>query len=629
MSFSRGLVPRSLRPQHYLFFFVFALRAIALARLTSSPFMLPAHGDMHFYNEWAQRILHGRLTDHLAFYGLPLYAYLLAMLYTLFGYDPFVPALLQALIDAGTAVLVYQIGARIFSSGESDVSNPRTVPAFFLHNRGKLIGALTAVGWALFVPAQAYAVILMPMAYSTFVFWLVVWLIVRNDLAPTARECFLLGLLIGVSAMTVATILVLVPLVMAALVFKGKIDRPRLGTSIALGVTVLFGGIATGTSPCWIHNYFVGHDSVILSGHSGINFWIGNNPTANGYPKFPPGLHAGQTAMLQDSISQAEAAVGHHLKRAEVSAYWSSKAREYITTHFAEWLMLVLVKIRNFWNAFQYDDLSVITNLREVGVILRGIYFGIVAVLAVPGMVLAWHLAPRSRWVTAAILLQMLALLPVFVTERYRLAAVPGLLLLAAFGLSTLWQACVTKQFRCAVVYFALLITSAIAVSLPQRDPSLWALDAYNSGWHALETDDLSLAEKKLDIAYAYVPGNAEINFALGNLRFAQNDNNGAKSFYLAALRLDPNHGGAYNNLGILALQDSQWTIAEKFFAKAVQQDPTDAKTYYLLAQAELNARDLHSASDAITRALQLNSSQPEFRRLNEQVQRARSIQQP
>ena len=36
---------------------------------------------MHFYDDWAQRIVNGQLTDHLAFYGLPGYAYLLAALY--------------------------------------------------------------------------------------------------------------------------------------------------------------------------------------------------------------------------------------------------------------------------------------------------------------------------------------------------------------------------------------------------------------------------------------------------------------------------------------------------------------------------------------------------------------------
>ena len=67
---------------------------------------------------------------------------------------------------------------------------------------------------------------------------------------------------------------------------------------------LLLVGVGIGTAPCWVHNYVVTRDPVLLSAHSGINFWIGNNPSANGYPRFPPGLHAGQAAMLQDSITK-------------------------------------------------------------------------------------------------------------------------------------------------------------------------------------------------------------------------------------------------------------------------------------------------------------------------------------
>src|SRR3982751_6681849 len=77
---------------HYLFAGVFLLRLIALERLSRSSMFLPARGDMHFYNEWAQRILRGDLEVHTAFYGLPLYPYWLAFLYRVFGYTPFIPS---------------------------------------------------------------------------------------------------------------------------------------------------------------------------------------------------------------------------------------------------------------------------------------------------------------------------------------------------------------------------------------------------------------------------------------------------------------------------------------------------------------------------------------------------------
>jgi Tfp pilus assembly protein PilF len=359
---------------------------------------------------------------------------------------------------------------------------------------------------------------------------------------------------------------------------------------------------------------------VFLSAHSGINFWIGNNPSANGYPHFPPGLRAGQAAMLQDSITQAELAAGHPLKRSEVSAYWSGKARNYITTNFGSWLKSLVLKVRNFWNAFQYDDLSIITVLRDEGVIFPGLYFGVVAALAIPGMLLAWSLVPQSRWIIAAIALSMLALLTVFVTERYRIVAVPGLLILAAFGLSLFWQACRKNQLRTVAIYLALVVGSTIFVAWPQRNPSLWALDAYNSGWQALESNHLPLAEQKLAIAYAYVPTNSETIFALGNLRLAEGKLEQAQSFYDAALTIDPQHRGALNNLGVMALTAGRYDAAENWLRRAQEVDPRNAKTHYLLAQVLLARRDLENARKEIDRAIELDPSQPEFAKLRQRL---------
>src|SRR5207302_1302287 len=371
----------SLGPAQLIFAAVFALRLWALFRLTSSPLLLPTRGDMHFYNDWAREIFRGQFTQPLAFYGLPGYAYLLAFLYKLFGENPFVPGLLQAALDAGIALLIYQICIRTFGSLRSTSASPP-----------RLIGLIAALGWAFFVPAQAYAVVLMPTTWFVFVFWFVIWRIVRLDDIPSAWECFLLATLVGLTATAVATILAVVPLILAALVLRSK-NWNFSARPLTVRVILLVLGIALGSAPCWLQHYFIAKDPVALSAHSVINSWIGNNPEANGYPPFPPGLRAGQAAMLEDSITQAEAASGRSLKHAEVSAYWSNKAKMFVADNFGSWLKLIARKLRNFWGAFQYDDLSIITSLREQGVILPGLYFGIVAALAIPGIFFGWRLA--------------------------------------------------------------------------------------------------------------------------------------------------------------------------------------------------------------------------------------------
>lgn len=608
---------RSLGPADFVFAFTLVIRLIALARLTSSPFLLPTRGDMYFYNDWAQRILQGQWSDQHAFYGLPLYAYLLAFLYKLFGYSPFVPGLLQAVLEAGTSALIYKIATQVFA-------NENSAPSAWKWSGAKVIGVGAAVTWAFFVPAQAYSVILMPTTWLIFVFWFVVWELVKAQTAPGRWRAFLLGLLIGFTAMGIATILFIVPLVLVAIFLRpvsvNEGEQPSALIAKLAAVFLLAVGLGLGTSPCWLHNYLIAHDRVTLSAHSGINFWIGNNPIANGYPRFPPGLRAGQAAMLQDSIAVAEAAAGHPLKRSAVSAYWSAKASNFIRTNPGAWLRLVWRKVENFWSAFQYDDLSIITNLRAEGVILPGPRFGLIAALALPGMLLAYRRYRCSRWILAAVLLHMGSLLTVFVTERYRLAAAPGLLLFAAFGLWQFWRNCSLGEYRSAGIYLGALAAATLFVSQPQRDPALWALDAYNSGWQALDSENLALAQEKLELARAYVPDNAEINLALGNLWMARRDTARAELFYRATLAIEPEHKSALSNLGVLTLEENRAPEAVRLLRAALAVQANDAKTHYLLARALLATGDKNGAFTEAETALQLKPAQPEFAELRRRI---------
>jgi hypothetical protein len=593
---------------HYLFAFVLLVRLIVLMRLTSSPFLLPSGSDMHFYDEWAKQILRGHWTDHQAFYGLPLYPFLVALLYRIFGYGPFVPGFFQACLDAGTAVLIYKITMRALAGAPRGAGKAANIT-----------GIIAAAGWCFFVSAQAYSAILMPTAGAIFVFWLLVWQIVRTENAPSRSRCFAYGILVGITAMGVATVLFLIPLFITAVFIRG--ERSAFASKAA-AIALLFAGILSGTSPCWIHNYFVARDRVFLSAHGGVNLWLGNNPEATGYPRFP-GLHAGQGQMLRDSIDQAEVAAGRTLKRSEVSRYWSSKARDYIVANPGAWLKLLARKIGNFWNAFEYDDLGVVANLREHGVVFPGLHFALVAALGLSGAIFSWRVFPASRWIAAAIVLHLFAILPVFVTERYRLAAVPGLLVLAALGLERLWQRCASGNYGGAALQLGVVAASAWFVTIPRHDPSLWALAAYNSGRFALETNNLPLAERHLQRAHALVPDNAEINFALGNLRLAQGDLVAAKTSYHAALAADGKHKGALNNLGLVALNENEPAVAAEYFRRSLALEPQNAKTHYLLAKALLEAGDPIDAATALRRAIELGGERGEFTELRAQIEAA------
>lgn len=589
----------SLTPAHFVFAGVLLVRLVTLLRATGSPGFIASGGDAHFYDDWAQRIAAGEWTDHHAFYGLPLYAYALGAIYKIFGHAQFVIELLQIFADAGTATLLFKIASAVFA----DQRAPK-----------HLIGILAAAGWAFFVPAEVYSVVLMPTAWVVFCAWLVVWRVIKDEHAPGLLRAAFFGLFLGCAAMAVATILCFAALIVAAIVLKPSASGRSLAIRAkAFPLCSLVAGIVIGASPAWLHNSFVARDPVFLSAHSGVNFWIGNNAEATGYPHFPDGLSANQSEMLRDSIAIAEHAAGHPLRRSDVSRYWSAKAWTYIKANPSDWMKLLGVKLRNFWSAFEYDDLSVISRFREEALVIPGLSFGIVAALALPGICFGWRRFPKSGWVLGAVALQLAAMLPVFVTERYRLGAAPGLILFAAAGLWLLWRYCAELRIGRVAAYLGLAALAALGVSAPPTEQSVWALQFYNAGLRAAERGDGERAEDQFRAALAYAPGNPEVTFALANLYYDRQELERAQGLYEQVLATSPGHRRALNNLGVLNLDTGRFDVAERYLRASLEADGSDAKIHYLLARVLATRGDRAQARIEADRAVELRPQQPEF----------------
>jgi hypothetical protein len=542
------------------------VRLAVLALFSTSPHFGVQSGDMRFYHDWALRILAGEWTDHHAFYGLPGYAFLLAGVYKVFGVHPGVMLTIQSLADACTALLIFRLARAV-------------VPIY-----PRALAALAALAWMLFVPAQTFSAVLMPTVLAAACYWFCVDRAMHTKALGSSWRWIGLGALVGVTATCVATVLFAIPLLIAAALLAQAARSKR-----AIAIAALVAGVATGTSPAWLHNRFVAHEPVFLSAHGGINFWIGNAPGATGYPKIPAPLRAGQRELLVDSIALAQQENHRSMSRAEVSRYWSGKAWAQIRHEPAAWARLLATKVRNFWNTFSYDDVTIIALLREEGVLLPGFGFGLVATLGFVGLIIS-GCNPRARWVAAAVLLHMLALLPVFITERYRLAAVPGLLVLGAYGISRGIGFAQTRQWRPLAGLVALLALAAVFVHLPVQGGMLSSMEPYNLAISELEAGQLDRAEKHLAQAAAHAPGNAALLFAQGNLWLKRGDLQRAKGFYRQSLAAEPRNADALTNLGVIACGEKRWDLAAQLFEASLAIDPVDPGTSELLkrARAEL-----------------------------------------
>ena len=618
---------RRLPPAAIVFACALFVRLCALSLASGSTSIQPDHIDMKFYSDWARRIAAGAWTDHQAFYGLPGYAYWLALIYKVVGYQPFLVSLLQQGIDACTATLLFQIGSLAFvRPGCGDDAAER--------RRGTVVGGLAAAGWTLCTSAQAYSMALMPTAYLVCAFWFVVWWVLRarRDGGRPRTLAFLgLGLLMGVVAMMVANILFLVPFVLAAMGLRRGWQpfpwRARAGAAAAL-----VGGVLVGASPCALHNYLLAGEPVFLSAHGGINFYIGNNPHANGYPLIPPPLHADQAGLLNDSVYWAERTEGRPLKRSEVSAFWSKRAHRFIAEHPGQWVQLLGVKLANFWNGYPYDDLDMLGPMRDDGVLLPGVTFGLAAMFGLPGLLLAVWRRPRARWVAAAVGLHMASLMTVFVTERYRLATVPGLLLLGSYGLVEAGGAFLALGRRplsaepagrwavgTVALYAFVLLGAAFATHRPVGE-DLRSHDVFNGSLADIEEGRYDRALEKLDRVLRTVPNNAETYFAMGNAWLGKGDADRAADCYRRTVQLDGRHYRALNNLAVIACQQKQPAAAEQLLVAALTIYASDAKANYLLACARKELGHHDDALAAAEEAVRLRPDLKEYRQLRDEL---------
>ncbi len=592
----------------WMFILTVAVRFYVLTRLYSGSYVVQDQGDMRFYHAWAIRIADGQWTDHQAFYGMPGYAYILGVIYKIIGIYPLIICFGQSLVEGFVANLICKIANLIFFNAEKTWL-------------GGAVAVIAGLGYVFYLPAQAFSSVLMPTVLLTAAFWTIIWWCLKSEPPQNAKTIFGIGIGIGAMATIAASIFFTLPLIIAVL-FRDGVRR-----CVLLGGLLLI-GVILGCSPAILHNHLVARDNVALSAHGGLNFFIGNNPEANGYLKIPSGLHANQEQMLADSITIAEKAIGgrHPIKRSAVSAYWSAQANAYIREHPIPWLRLLGQKIVNFWNAYSYDDLSLIRAFADEDITTPGIGFGIISALGLAGMALSL-VSPyrKSRWVFAAILLHLGSLLTVFVTERYRMAAVPGLLIFSAFFIVQLWENAFAKLWSRVAVDSLVAFSTAIFVTVPVPNQGAWPLDAYNHGLRLLAASNLPAAENQLQLAWRYAPENENTNLAMGNLYLSQHDSERAKRFFARSLRLNPQNTVALNDLGYIAMEKKAWDSAAAYYSKTLELAPGNWLAAYQLASIYSQTGQPNRALEILDAGLALHPDQKALKQLRQEITTAKT----
>ena len=112
-----------------------AVRALYLLEYRTSPFFDFLHLDPRYYHDWALSIAAGDWMGKEVFEQSPLYPYLLALYFIVFGQKLFLLRVLQFGLGAVTAVVITLLGRRLF---------------------GRAAGLAAGIGAALYAPFIFY-----------------------------------------------------------------------------------------------------------------------------------------------------------------------------------------------------------------------------------------------------------------------------------------------------------------------------------------------------------------------------------------------------------------------------------------------------------------------------------------
>jgi tetratricopeptide (TPR) repeat protein len=629
------------------------MRLIHVMQIRSAPFFTVLMGDSHGYDEWAKRIAGGEWLGREVFYQAPLYPYLLGGIYAVAGRHLLLVRIVQIVIGSASCALLGLAAARLFS---------------------RPVGIAAGLMLALYAPAIFFDGLLQKSVLDVFFVCLGLWLIaqvtvrlkpdttseggtnVRSVRLQAGRGLWLcLGLAMGGLALTRENALVFIVIILVWALAGGRQRRTpnaerrtpnverRTPNAERLERAALFlTGLAIVLVPVAARNAYVGGGFYVTTSQFGPNFYIGNNPIADGtYQSLRYGRGAPEYER-QDATELAERAVGRTLSPAEVSSYWTDKALDFITGRPGEWLALMGRKLALLVNAKEMLDTESQETHAEWSWPLRigGLFghFGVLVPLALLGVVVTWPM--RSRlWILYAMTLTYAASVLVFyVFARYRYPLVPLLMMFAAAGLVSI-PALARSLFvpggawTLAAIVLAALFTnwpilsttlmravteSNLAVALQAEGRLDEATDhyqraialapayapAYNNlatALHAKGRFDEAIAAYQR--ALALRPEYPEAHYNLANTLNDAGRPREASEHFRVALQTIRGSADVHNNLGIALMGDGKTAEAIAEFRAAVQIEPEAAKSRRNLADALASARQYDEAIDQFRRA--------------------------
>ncbi len=524
-------------------------RALFLFQAVEVPLFDSFYLDSASYDRWAQRLAGGEWMGERPFHMAPVYPYILGVYYKLAGRDLLGVRVLQHLMGAMSAALIFLIGRRLFGRG------------------GAWIAFILAAGYGPFVYFEGQ---LLASALGVFLGVLALWLLIRS-LQSEGKGIALAGLALGIGSVARPNLLFFMPLAAAWILVSEK-NRFRK-------VLPYLGAFVIALTPAAIHNYALSGEFILISSHGGISFYLGNNDFTQGTYVPPPEFAGNPEAIdIYDSKRIAERESGRSLSSKEIQGYWYGQSFEWMARRPGDFLKLLARKTLLYLNGYEIPlDVNYEFDRKLYPVFrILPVTMALIIPLALLGIPLAFRAEKRSLLLFLFAAANGASVIAFFVTARYRQTGVPAMLLLAAFALYYMYQAARERKWRTLGASIAAFLLLSIPARL-ELYPGKVTGDARSLGIvgrayaHAGEP---AKAERYLRRALDLVPEHVDSRMNLGNLYYETGRYQEAVEQFGEATTIAPRFLGAWNNLGNALREAGDPEAALRVIAHALEIEP-------------------------------------------------------
>jgi tetratricopeptide (TPR) repeat protein len=537
------------------------VRLAHLGVVEGEPFVADLAMDSAEYDRWARQIAGGDWVGEEAFFQAPLYPYLVAAVYALAGPSPAV-------------IYVLQIFAAALGLGALAWAGRRLGGA----ERGPALGLAAAFLGALYGPFLFYDVQLLKESLAVTLVCGLLALLARPPERPRPRVWLTAGVVLGFLVLLRENALLTGPFLLPLAAVAAPVGR-RL-RAVVLAAVLLGTGVALPLAPVALRNAWIGGGFLPTTYQGGVNFYIGNNPQADGtYRPLSPGKQV-PALERREPVRLAEQALGRPLEPAEVSRYWLGRSLSWARDEPGAFLALQLRKLRRYWSFYEWPDAVDYYWMKERSWPLRLplLELGGAVLLAALGVLLerrrlrVW--LPVLLWIAA----WTASTVVFFVFSRYRLPMVPALLLLGAVPVAEAgaglvrWWGGVERARRPVLLVLAVSACWLLPRGLPYRPR--WDLVHFNLGRLHQEAGREEQAERHYREAVALDPQGFLAPLNLGTLAARRGDLAAARRWFELAVERQPASGDAHANLGGAALALGDRPAARRHLDRALELEP-------------------------------------------------------